>query len=280
VELERRRYTLTSIRSAIDRNELVPFYQPIFSLQDGSLVAFEALVRWVKAKGLIAAPGAFSAALHDPVLSDLIGTYMIQKVVSQIASWENKGLRGFRVAVNVAAGQLRGGKLAATVLEELRSYSVEPKRLAVEITETVLLSYHSDEVADILRELHGQGVRIALDDFGTGYASLSHLRDFPVDTVKIDKSFVQNMLTSEQSASIVEAIINLSHNLKKTVTAEGIESIEIAARLRKLGCDNAQGYIFGRPMPAEQAQALLTHPKFTGTGQPAAQRIARLRSVS
>ncbi len=259
INLERERYTLAAIRHALDRGELVPYYQPIISLRNGALIAFEALARWVKAEGLVAGPATFQAALDDPNLSEQIGTCMIQSVAKQIAAWEKQGHNRFRVAVNIAAGQFRGGRLAATILEELRSYGVAPTRLAVEVTETVLMSRHSEEVADILHELHSHGVHIALDDFGTGYASLSHLRDFPSDTIKIDRSFVQSMMTSNVNASIVEGIINLSHRLGKRTTAEGIETVEAAKRLRKLGCNRGQGFLLGRAMPPEKAEAYIVH---------------------
>lgn len=274
INLERERYTLASVGHALDRGELVPYYQPIISLRNGALIAFEALVRWVKAEGLVAGPATFRAALDDPNLSERIGTCMIQAVAKQLAAWQAKGFDRFRVAVNIAAGQFRGGRLAATILEELRSCGVPPTRLAIEVTETVLMSRHSEEVADILHELHSHGVHIALDDFGTGYASLSHLRDFPSDTIKIDRSFVQSMLTSSVNASIVEAIINLSHSLGKRTTAEGIETVEVAKRLRKLGCNRGQGFLIGRAMPPEKAEAYIAH-----LGRPAVKPPATIKAM-
>lgn len=270
-EVEHRQGVLAAIRTALADGELTPFYQPIISLKDGSLMAFEALLRWHQEGGIAAAPGAYRAALQDPGLSDQIGDHVIGAVVRQIAEWERKGLDGFRVGINLATSQFRGSKLTDIVCGQLDAHGVDGRRLAMEVTETVLLSRRPDEIAETLAELQKLGIRIALDDFGTGYASLTHLRDFPVDTIKIDRSFVLSLLTSRESHTIVEAIINLSRGLGKRTTAEGVETVEVGRRLRRLGCECAQGYGLGRPMPAPQVERFIA--RLRAAGGPGAPRL-------
>jgi EAL domain-containing protein (putative c-di-GMP-specific phosphodiesterase class I) len=182
---------------------------------------------------------------------------ILWQAVVQLQAWRRQRLPVGCMAVNVTGAQLRGGRLAATVREILAETGVPPGQLTIEVTEGVFLGRGADRVADELRALHTLGVAVALDDFGTGYGSLAHLKRFPVDMLKIDQSFVRDMLQDPGDAVIVRAIVGLSHNLGLTVTAEGVETEEQADWLRLQGCDWGQGYLFGRPMPAEEVAGWL-----------------------
>jgi diguanylate cyclase (GGDEF)-like protein len=236
---------------ALRRDEFLLHFQPIIDLRASKLVGVEALLRWRHPKQGLLSPESFACVLAD----EEIGAAVQQRVIA-LAIAELKRQRGFTgtLAINVTAMDLQGVDSANRLLRQLAAAGITPATLCVEVTEGTLLG-KAGEPAAALRVLHHAGVRIALDDFGTGYASLVHLKEIPVDTLKIDKSFVAGLVDpSEQggheSEEIVRAVLALGHGLNKTVIAEGVETVAQLDRLRELGCEFAQGYLFGRPSAA------------------------------
>ncbi|GLS76458.1 hypothetical protein GCM10007904_17930 [Oharaeibacter diazotrophicus] len=253
-EMELRQMVLRAIRQALERRELVLWYQPKVALRSGALEGFEALLRWRRPDGYVAGPSFFAAALEDPQISLMIGDFVIEEAVRRAAAWRAAGFAFGRIAVNTATSQFRRGDLDVRVAETLRRHGVPASALMVEVTENVLISGDADNVRRTLEALKALDVQIALDDFGTGYASLTHLKDFPVDLLKIDRSFVSTLATRRESHAIVRGITALAHDLDIAVIAEGIETAAQRDTLRRLGVNYGQGFLFARPMPAEAAE--------------------------
>ncbi|WP_181703003.1 EAL domain-containing protein [Chthonobacter albigriseus] len=265
-EIELRQLILRAIRHAIEADELLLYYQPQYGLRSEDLFGFEALLRWKRPDGFVAGPAFFGIALEDPQLSLIIGDLVLDQAVRQAAAWHRAGYPFGHIAVNFSTSQFRRGDLAEMIIDLLARHAVPPAMLSVEVTENVLLARDSGNVVRTLARLSGHGIRIALDDFGTGYASLTHLKEFPVDLLKIDRSFVSTLLDQRESAAIVRGVIALAHDLGVAVISEGIETVEQRDMLRALGSDYAQGYLFARPMPAEDAEDLLRGIRMRATG--------------
>lgn len=245
------------VRKAVSKQQIVPFYQPKVCLSSGRITGFEALARWQHPKKGILTPAFFGSAFDDPELAVAIGKQMMAQVISDMREWLDSGLNFGRVALNLSSAEFDREGLADRILGTLDEMQVPPRYFEVEVTETVLVGRSSDDVAATLRQLCGRDVRVALDDFGTGYASLTHLKQFPVDHIKIDQSFVRGIEHDEDDEAIVAAIIGLSKSLKLEVTAEGVETIGQAQRLQTIGCQNAQGYLYAKPMAGPQVPKLL-----------------------
>lgn len=252
-QIRQRHVAISAIRGAVASRELVPFYQPIMRASDFSLSGFEALVRWVKDDGQVMPPAFFAAALADPQMSCLIGEVMIASVASQLMQWSQEGLPILPVSVNVAPEQISRPEFAAALLNICAVHGIGPGILNVEITENVLLSKDRQKTMRAFETLAKGGIKIDLDDFGTGYASLIHLKEYPFDRIKIDRSFIAQLPDDTESLGIVKAVIRLAHDLGKQVVAEGVETIEQANLLARMGCDQLQGFLFSRPMPPEAA---------------------------
>lgn len=248
-EMQSRLKMLTIARDALRRNRIVPFYQPKMNLQTGRLAGFEALLRWRHPKRGMQTPGTIAAAFHDATLAEEISDRMIALVVEDIQGWLRAGVRFGHVAINAAGAELKRGNFAERLLEQLAAASIPARCLQLEVTETVFLGDGADYVEHALKTLSAAGVRICLDDFGTGYASLSHLKKFPVDIIKIDKSFLRDIDSHPDDEAIVRAVINLGKSLNIRVVAEGIETPAQSAYLRKHGCEYGQGYLFGAAIP-------------------------------
>ncbi|WP_181708590.1 putative bifunctional diguanylate cyclase/phosphodiesterase [Chthonobacter rhizosphaerae] len=262
-EMELKQSILRSMRQAVaNPGNLLLYYQPKTCLRTGGLLGFEALVRWRRPDGAVVGPSLFMPALEDPQLSQIIGDLVLDQALRQAQDWRTRGLAFGTIAINVATSQFRRGDLAGLILTGLKSHGLPPEALTVEVTENVLLAKDIRNVAETLNALSRAGVRISLDDFGTGYASLTHLKDFPVDMLKIDRSFVSNLVTSPESHAIVRAMIGLAHDLGVQVVCEGVETEQQRDILVALGSDFAQGYLFARPMPAD----LVEQSCFTATG--------------
>ncbi|WP_156311836.1 EAL domain-containing protein [Methylobacterium platani] len=227
------------LRLGLERAEFALHYQPIVTAAERRTVCREALVRWRHPTRGLVPPGAFIPLAEETGLIDRLGAWILRRACHDAAAWTD----GARVAVNVSAVQMRHGPFVATVRGALRASGLPPHRLEIEITETVPIE---GEAADRLRALRRLGVRIALDDFGTGYSSLSYLRRFPFDTIKIDRSFVAD-IADPGTAAIVRAVVGIGAQLGATVTAEGIETEEQFAAVRREGCTEVQGYLIGRP---------------------------------
>jgi len=238
------------LRLAIARGEFVLHYQPVAKI-DGSIVGFEALVRWRHPERGIVQPFEFIPLAEETGLIGQIGEWILQEACREAAAWNNP----LQIAVNASAAQLKHGNFAAYVETVLHRTGLSAKRLEIEITEGVLLT----DSAAALRNLHHLkeiGVNIAMDDFGTGYSSLSYLQSFPFDKIKIDRSFVANLPGNAQSAAIVRAVIGLGHGLNLPIIAEGVETHKQLAFLAKEGCDEIQGYLVGKPEAIESYRML------------------------
>ncbi|QPF93736.1 EAL domain-containing protein [Bradyrhizobium commune] len=248
-ELENRLTLESELALAADRGEFELFYQPQVRLVDGSLIGAEALIRWRHpARGYVS-PGEFMPVVNTSALSERIASWVMETASRQARAWELSG-NSVRVAINLSPSQLHSGDLAHSVAVLLATTGLTPSLLELEVTEDILL-HDEGRVLDLFKRIQELGVRVLFDDFGTGYASLSYLKKFPLDGLKIDRSFVLDLLSDSDDAAIVGSTIGLSKQLGLTVVAEGIENRATADFLVSMGCEEGQGYFFGRPMPAE-----------------------------
>ncbi|MBR0959834.1 EAL domain-containing protein [Bradyrhizobium japonicum] len=248
-ELENRLTLESELALAADRGEFELFYQPQVRLIDGSLVGAEALIRWRHPVRGYVSPGEFMPVVNTSALSERIANWVMETACRQARAWELSG-NNVRVAVNLSPSQLQSGDLAHSVAALLEATGLTPSLLEIEVTEDILL-HDERRVLAMFKRIQELGVRVVFDDFGTGYASLSYLKKFPLDGLKIDRSFVFGLLANSDDAAIVGSTIGLSRQLGLTVVAEGIENRATADLLVSMGCEEGQGYFFGRPMPAE-----------------------------
>jgi len=252
-ELETRLTLEAELARAAEQNEFELFYQPQVRLTDGSLIGAEALIRWRHpARGLIA-PAEFMPVVNTSSISDWIAGWVLETACRQARMWEQSG-RSVRVGINLSPSQFQSGDLANSVAKILESTGLTPSLLELEVTEHILL-LDEERVLDIFQRIQKLGVRLVFDDFGTGYASLSYLKKFPLDGLKIDRSFVLELLADSDDAAIVGSTVNLSRQLGLSVIAEGIENRATADLLVSMGCEEGQGYFFGRPMPAQSFES-------------------------
>ncbi|ANY78925.1 hypothetical protein BB934_12485 [Microvirga ossetica] len=256
-EAQKKASALEVATSALASDWIVPFYQPKMALASGTLSGFEALLRWHHPNGGIQSPEKIAPAFNDTELGTAIGERMRACIFRDLRRWRDAGLPVGRIAINVSAAELRRDTYAERVLDELRRADLPASCLEVEVTESVFLDSGAEFVERALRTLSAEGVTIALDDFGTGYASLSHLKRFPVDAIKIDRTFVSGLETDAGDAAIVRALLSLGRNLGIEVVAEGVETAVQQSLLQRLSCDLVQGYRIGRPMPAEDLPSFI-----------------------
>lgn len=248
---------LTDARATLRDDGIVPFYQPKVLLSSGICVGFEALLRWHD-RGL-RSPGGIQAAFDDPGLSVQLTDRMLDRVIADMVSWRQRGIAFHSVAVNGSAGDFMRGDFADRILSRLHQANLPASAIELEVTESVFLGQLVENVSKALNTLSREGVTISLDDFGTGYASLTHLKQFPVDSLKIDRSFVSMLgMVETEDAAIVGAVIDLAHNLGIRTVAEGIETPEQLSHLAVKGCDIGQGFLLGRPMAAKQVVEALS----------------------
>jgi predicted signal transduction protein with EAL and GGDEF domain len=254
-EVQLRRVLELDMRASLSAGDFELHYQPQMDLATDRIGGFEALVRWRHpVRGMIS-PAAFIPAAEETGLIVPLGEWVLREACRQAAGWPSD----VRVSVNVSAVQFRHRNLVQVVMSALASAGLDPRRLELEITETVLMQ-DSELSVRILHQLRALGVSIALDDFGTGYSSLSYLRRFPFDRIKIDRSFVRDLARDAEGAAIVRAIIGLGRSLSIATTAEGVETREQLDILRREGCTEMQGYLLSPPRPAPEALALLGRP--------------------
>jgi diguanylate cyclase (GGDEF)-like protein/PAS domain S-box-containing protein len=244
-------------QEALDAGRVKPYYQPKVELSTGRLIGFEALLRWWKPGQGVQSPGQILAAFDDIELANALSDCMFDRAIADIRRWREAGVDFGHVAVNASAAEFRSDDFAERVLARLAAAGVPAACLEVEVTETVFLGREGEFVQKALEMLCAAGVKIALDDFGTGYASLSHLKQFPVDTIKIDRSFLPGLGEDTDDAAIVRAVIGLGQSLDIKVVAEGVETRAQARYLRAQSCDFGQGYLFGRPMPGGRIPKLI-----------------------
>jgi diguanylate cyclase (GGDEF)-like protein/PAS domain S-box-containing protein len=256
-EMQNRISMLALARDAIEKHWITPFYQPKVDLRTGAVAGFEALLRWRHPGKGFQSPDTIAAAFEDLTIATGLSDRMIEGVIADVRSWLDSDVRFGHVAINAAAAEFRTGDFAERLLERLEAAGVPPRVIQLEVTETVFLGRGADCVERTLKTLSAAGVTIALDDFGTGYASLSHLKQFPVDLLKIDKSFVRDLCLTPDAAAIIRAVIHLGHSLDVRIVAEGIETRAQAASLLAQGCDFGQGYLYSRAVPAAEVPAIL-----------------------
>lgn len=252
--LQARRRLDNDLRAAVAEQQFVLHYQPIRQVAQGQVTGYEALIRWRHPERGLVPPIEFIPAAEESGLIVAIGAWALHTACTEIARLPGT----LRIAVNLSPVQFRSPDLVSTVQQALNSSGLAPHRLELEITETALLDKNESTLRQ-LKALHELGVRIALDDFGSGYSSLSYLMSYPIDCIKIDRSFVASLGAGKQSTSIIRAITDLADNLGMTTTAEGVETVDQLNRLRSLGCYEAQGYYFSRPLPASEAFAGIEH---------------------
>jgi len=249
-----------SLRHAVSRNEFRLAYQVKVDMETGRMSGVEALVRWHHPDLGLVSPADFIPLAEDMgVISD-IGEWVLREACRQCKHWHDLGLPPVRIAVNVSALQFRETKVPEVVARALRDTGLSPQFLELELTETVLMQ-RVDEVVEVLKDLRAMGIRISIDDFGTGYSSLSYLKRMPIDALKVDRSFVNDIFdeddkVTEDGAEIVSTIINLAHNLRLKAIAEGVETASQAAFLRSKGCDEVQGFLISRPVSGEDLISL------------------------
>ncbi|MBM6584136.1 GGDEF and EAL domain-containing protein [Microvirga sp. BT689] len=250
-DVEHRATMLSNARRAITERRIAPFYQPKIVLESGRLAGFEALLRWRNPEGQMETPETIQAAFADARLAMGMGRQVLAAVIEDMRGWLEAGLEFGHVAVNASSAEFQSGRFAEQLLNSLRQAGVPTSCLELEVTETVFLGTGAEGVTQALRTLSSEGVRIALDDFGTGYASLLHLKQHPIDVLKIDQSFIRNLPSSPEDAAILSAVLDLGRNLGLTTVAEGIETAAQAEYLRAAGCDQGQGFFFRRPTPRD-----------------------------
>jgi len=242
----------SGLRRALERQEFAVYYQPKYDLRSQTIIGAEALLRWIHPERGVVSPGEFIPILEETGLIEQVGTWVMRTVCKQICTWRDNGMPPMTVAVNLSGRQLQRNNLATTIAGILEETGLDPKYLELEVTESMLM--HDPQCAvDMLTEIRAKGVvHIDVDDFGTGYSSLSYLKRFPIDALKLDKSFVDDLPHDEDDVAISRAVIALAHSLKLQVIAEGVEKAEQLVFLRQHGCDIIQGYLISPPLPADR----------------------------
>jgi diguanylate cyclase (GGDEF)-like protein/PAS domain S-box-containing protein len=244
------------LRRALERQEFALHYQPKISLRTGKIIGAEALIRWEPSRAGAISPAQFIPVAEESGLIVPIGNWVLREACKQARAWIDAGLALSNIAVNISAMEFRNESFLANVTSSLNETGLNPSYLELELTESILMK-RVESAESILAMLRALGVKLAIDDFGTGYSSLSYLQKFPVDELKIDQSFIHQITTAHGENAIVTAIISMGHNLNLRVVAEGVEIPEEVAFLQSHQCDEAQGYYFSRPVPAQQFAKLL-----------------------
>jgi diguanylate cyclase (GGDEF)-like protein len=242
-----RRALELDLRGALGKQELCLHYQPLVRIEDGETLGYEALIRWEHPERGVVMPDAFIPIAEESGMIIPIGEWVIRQAMDDLLEWPSH----MTVSINLSPVQMRSPSLITTLIQKLASTGLDPKRICLEITETVLMQDSEANLAT-LHKLHEIGVEIALDDFGTGYSSLNYLRSFPFDKIKIDRCFVDEIDTREDCQAIVRSVVNLANSLGMTTTAEGVEREDQVEHLRREGCLNVQGYLFSKAVPQDQ----------------------------
>nr|WP_290225195.1 EAL domain-containing protein [Trichocoleus desertorum] len=248
----------TDLRRAIQQQEFVVHYQPIVALHNHRLMGFEALVRWQHPQQGLLSPATFIPIAEETGLITQIGYWVLREACQQLCQWQANSLPdlALSISVNLSARQVAQPDLVEQIDQILADTQVNPQALKLEITESVIME-NPQSASVMFQELRERQIQLSIDDFGTGYSSLSYLHSFPINILKIDRSFVQRLTDSSEGSGLVPLIINIAHSLGLTVVAEGIETAEQLAQLKALGCDFGQGYLFSKPVAVEQATELI-----------------------
>ncbi|MEO5336732.1 MAG: EAL domain-containing protein [Magnetospirillum sp. WYHS-4] len=255
-EVKQRLVLKNGLSKALERNELMLFYQPKLDLRLGVILGCEALMRWQNPELGMVSPARFIPVLEETGMVVEVGEWAIRVACRQIRRWLEAGLPPIRIAVNLSARQIRDGTLAPTVANILDETGVPPTALELEITESMLMTDAQKSVI-ALEDLHRMGIHVAMDDFGTGYSSLSYLKRFPIDTIKIDRSFVSDIASNPDDAEIIKTIITMGQTLNRRVVAEGVETEDQLKILRDYRCDEIQGYLLSPPLPADKFETFV-----------------------
>lgn len=247
----------TDLRKALERGEFINYYQPIVAFPEGNIVGFEALARWQTSTGIVS-PAEFVGVANETGIILPMNRGLLLQACQHLRQWQQQfsSALPLSISMNVSAREFEYPDLAREIADTLQQTGIHPSRLQLEIMETIAMR-DSEEAGAVLGKLKALGVRLSIDDFGTGYSSLSRLQGFPVDTLKIDRSFISRMDTDRESLEMVRIIITLAHNFRLRVVAEGVETPGQAEQLRDLGCELAQGYLYSRPVPVDQVPPLL-----------------------
>jgi EAL domain-containing protein (putative c-di-GMP-specific phosphodiesterase class I) len=255
------RHTLeTALRLAMERQEFVLYYQPQVDMRTAKVVGMEALLRWHHPERGLLLPKTFIDVAEDSGLIEPIGQWVLRSACQRAKAWLDAGYPPLKVAVNISSRQLIHPKeFSGSITRILNSTGLAPRFLELEMTESLLV-HNAEENIAVLRKLGQDGIRIAVDDFGTGYSSLSYLRQLPIHTLKIDRSFVRDLETDPDDEAIIEAIIAMAHSLGLRVTAEGVETRGQLEALRRMGCDEYQGYLFSKALPVVEIAARFLAP--------------------
>jgi EAL domain-containing protein (putative c-di-GMP-specific phosphodiesterase class I) len=246
----------TSLRRAIEREEFVLHFQPIVDLRTQRVTGMEALVRWAHPELGMVPPAKFIPLAEETGLIVPIGYWVLEHACREARALQRRGFADLHVAVNLSPKQFRQRDLVKVVREVLERTGFDPRCLELEVTESSVME-NADAAVRVLHELKGMGIHLSIDDFGTGYSSLSYLKRFPIDSLKVDQSFVRDIISDQDDAAITSAVIAMGHSLRLTIIAEGVESEEQLSFLRERDCHKVQGFLFGRPMPAEDLVHLL-----------------------
>jgi EAL domain-containing protein (putative c-di-GMP-specific phosphodiesterase class I) len=244
-----------ALRRALDARQFELYYQPLYDLRDRSITGFEALLRWNAPGGDVVSPAQFIAVAEESGLIVPIGEWVLREALRQARAWQAEG-RTLRMAINVSANQLSRANFVERLRRLVQETGVDATLVELEVTEGVIVE-GAGEAREAIDQIAALGFGIAIDDFGTGYSGLAYLKRLPIDTVKIDQSFVRDLTVDPDDAAIVTAIVAMARSLGVDVVAEGVETEEQVVELKRLGCMRAQGYLFARPMPASQVARLL-----------------------
>jgi EAL domain-containing protein (putative c-di-GMP-specific phosphodiesterase class I) len=252
-----------NLRRGLERDQFMIHYQPQADLETGRIVGMEALVRWQHPELGVISPGDFIPLAEDTGLIMPLGEWVLRTACAQYKGWQEEGLTPLRMSVNVSARQFQQPNLVRTVARVLRETELDAQFLELELTEIAVMN-DPDRAITTLRQLKEMGIKISIDDFGTGYSSLSYLKRFPIDVLKIDRSFVRDITTDPDDEAICMSIIELAHNLNLRVIAEGVETEAQLGFLRLLKCNEMQGYLFSKPLPAKSFAQLLAKGQYLG----------------
>jgi diguanylate cyclase (GGDEF)-like protein len=254
--IKKRALLEAGLRRALEKDEFTLNFQPQYDLQSTRMIGAEVLLRWSSPELGNVSPLEFIPVAEDSGLIIPIGDWVMRTACEQIADWQRQGFSVPRISINLSVSQLRHPQIARHILHLIKDCAVDPRMIELELTESVLME-NVEEYIGGFAELQASGINLSIDDFGTGYSSMAYLKRLPLDKVKIDRAFINDLPHADNDRQIVTAMIAMAHNLGLTVTAEGVERQEQADFLRDIGCDSVQGYYFNRPLSAHQFEALL-----------------------
>lgn len=246
----------TKLKSAVAAENFVLYYQPQYNVKSGKMRGVEALLRWRDTDGKLVSPAEFIPIAEKSGLIVKIGNWVLRESISNFASWREKYHYDMIMSINISAIQYKKPDFVSKLMEILNTYNVPPRKIELEITESILI----DDFEEITQKMHALrefGIRVSMDDFGTGYSSLSYLKGLPIDTLKIDKSFIDTLTTDEATKTITESMIGMVKKLGLETVVEGVETTDQLAYLKSIDCDNIQGFLLGKPMPGEELEEVI-----------------------